>query len=212
MGNVIGERPGADSNSVILACRASGHRFSGRHATFASNETATASKLLESPTTAPALRRSLALRARFPNRAFAPRRQSCSRATLAKKEKEICAGFARWSKRYGKRLAAVIAVDGPSADHVTTQAVASRRFEVSVTGPGGHSWSDFGAPNPITAISRGIVRFSSIRVPTSPRSSYNFGAIEGGTSVNSIPARASVKVDLRSEDESRTRPDGKISA
>jgi tripeptide aminopeptidase len=102
---------------------------------------------------------------------------------------------------FGKRLAAVIAVDGPSADHVTTQAVASRRFEVSVVGPGGHSWSDFGAPNPITAISRGIVRFSSIRVPVQPRTSYNFGAIEGGTSVNSIPARASAKVDLRSEDE-----------
>jgi len=102
---------------------------------------------------------------------------------------------------YGARLAAVIAVDGPSTDHITTQGIASRRFEVSVTGPGGHSWSDFGAPNPITAISRGIVQFSSVRVPDDPRSSYNFGVIEGGTSVNSIPARAAVKVDLRSEDE-----------
>ncbi len=90
---------------------------------------------------------------------------------------------------------------GLPSDHVTTQAVASRRFDVSVAGPGGHSWSDFGTPNPITAISRGIVRFSSIRVPVQPRTSYNFGAIEGGTSVNSIPARASAKVDLRSEDE-----------
>jgi tripeptide aminopeptidase len=72
---------------------------------------------------------------------------------------------------------------------------------VTVTGPGGHSWSDFGTPNPITAISRGVVRFSSISVPTDPRSTYNFGIIEGGTSVNSIPSRAAVKVDLRSEDE-----------
>ncbi|MBZ5695400.1 MAG: M20/M25/M40 family metallo-hydrolase [Acidobacteriia bacterium] len=102
---------------------------------------------------------------------------------------------------YGSRLAAIIAVDGPSTDHITTQGIASRRFEVSVTGPGGHSWSDFGAPNPITAISRGIVQFSSVRVPDDPRSSYNFGVIEGGTSVNSIPARAAVKIDLRSEDE-----------
>ncbi len=102
---------------------------------------------------------------------------------------------------YGKRLAAVIAVDGPSSDHITTQGIASRRFEVSVSGRGGHSWSDFGAPNPITAISRGIVRFSSIRVPDDPRTSFNFGVIEGGTSVNSIPSHAAVKVDLRSEDE-----------
>jgi acetylornithine deacetylase/succinyl-diaminopimelate desuccinylase-like protein len=102
---------------------------------------------------------------------------------------------------YGSRLAAVIAVDGPSVEHITTQAIASRRLEASVTGPGGHSWSDFGAPNPITALARGIVKFSATSVPDNPRSSYNFGVMEGGTSVNSIPARAAVKIDLRSEDE-----------
>ncbi len=102
---------------------------------------------------------------------------------------------------YGTRLSAVIAVDGPSTDHITTQGIASRRFEITVTGPGGHSWSDFGAPNPITAIARGIVQFSAVSVPSDPRSSYNFGTIEGGTSVNSIPSRAAVKVDVRSEDE-----------
>jgi acetylornithine deacetylase/succinyl-diaminopimelate desuccinylase-like protein len=102
---------------------------------------------------------------------------------------------------YSSRLAAVIAVDGPSTDYITTQGIASRRFEVSVAGPGGHSWSDFGNPNPITALARGIVRFSAVRVPDAPRSSFNFGVIEGGTSVNSIPARVIVKVDLRSEEE-----------
>jgi tripeptide aminopeptidase len=104
-------------------------------------------------------------------------------------------------QRYSSRLSAVIAIDGPSADHVTTQGIASRRIEVLMTGPGGHSWSDFGAPNPITGLSRGIVRFSAIRLPDTPRSSYNFGVVEGGQSVNSIPARAIVKVDLRSEGE-----------
>ncbi|HEY4710820.1 MAG TPA: M20/M25/M40 family metallo-hydrolase [Candidatus Acidoferrales bacterium] len=102
---------------------------------------------------------------------------------------------------YGSRLSAVIAVDGPSTDHITTQGIASRRFEASVTGPGGHSWSDFGAPNPITAIARGIVKFSATSIPTDPRSSFNFGTIEGGTSVNSIPSSSGVKIDLRSEDE-----------
>jgi acetylornithine deacetylase/succinyl-diaminopimelate desuccinylase-like protein len=102
---------------------------------------------------------------------------------------------------YGARLAAVIAIDGPSTTHITTQGVASRRFEFVVTGPGGHSWSDFGTPNAITALSRGIVQFSSIRVSDTPRSTFNFGVIEGGNSVNSIPAEASVKVDLRSESE-----------
>jgi tripeptide aminopeptidase len=110
-------------------------------------------------------------------------------------------GIRRLVETYGARLSAVIAVDGPSTDYITTQGVASRRFEISVAGPGGHSWSNFGAPNPITAMARGIVRFSEFRVPADPRSSYNFGVIEGGSAVNSIPTRASVKVDLRSEEQ-----------
>jgi tripeptide aminopeptidase len=111
-------------------------------------------------------------------------------------------GVRALAESYGSRLSAVIAIDGASTEHITTQGIASRRFEVSITGPGGHSWSDFGAPNPITALSRGIVKFSSLQVPDEPRSSYNFGLIEGGTSINSIPARAAVKIDLRSETES----------
>jgi tripeptide aminopeptidase len=110
-------------------------------------------------------------------------------------------GIRHLVEAYGARLSAVIAVDGPSTDYITTQGVASRRFEISVDGPGGHSWSNFGAPNPITAIARGIVLFSEFRVPADPRTSYNFGVIEGGSAVNSIPTRASLKVDLRSEDE-----------
>ncbi len=106
---------------------------------------------------------------------------------------------------YGSRLAAVIAVDGASIEHITTQGIASQRVEITITGAGGHSWSDFGAPNPITALARAIVKFSSVNVPDNPRSSFNFGVIEGGTSVNSIPASASVKVDLRSEQEAQVK-------
>jgi len=100
---------------------------------------------------------------------------------------------------YRERLKAVIVLDGSSIDHVTTKALASRRVEVVITGPGGHSWSDFGIPNPINALVRGSVRFINTRVPSSPRTTYNLGQIEGGTSVNSIPHEARLKVDLRSE-------------
>jgi acetylornithine deacetylase/succinyl-diaminopimelate desuccinylase-like protein len=102
---------------------------------------------------------------------------------------------------YRDRLKAVIVMDGSSIDHVTTKALASRRVEVLVTGPGGHSWSDFGIPNPINALIRGSVRFINTRIPASPRTTYNLGQIEGGTSVNSIPHEAGLKVDLRSESE-----------
>ena len=107
---------------------------------------------------------------------------------------------------YRDRLKGVIVLDGSSVDHVTAKALASRRVEVVITGPGGHSWSDFGIPNPINALVRGSVRFISTRVPSSPRTTFNLGQIEGGTSVNSVPHEARLKVDLRSEsDDELTR-------
>jgi len=102
---------------------------------------------------------------------------------------------------YRTRLRAVIVLDGSGIDHVTTKALASKRLEVVITGPGGHSWSDFGMPNPINALVRGSVRFINTKVPASPRTTFNLGQVEGGTSVNSIPFEAKLKVDLRSESE-----------
>ncbi|MGH9703048.1 MAG: M20/M25/M40 family metallo-hydrolase [Candidatus Acidiferrales bacterium] len=110
-------------------------------------------------------------------------------------------GIRQLMESYSGGLRAVIAIDGASVEHITMQALASRRVEVTVTGPGGHSWSDFGLPNPITAIARAIVKFSAVRVPKDPRTTLNVGLIEGGTSVNAIPFSASMKVDMRSENE-----------
>jgi tripeptide aminopeptidase len=102
---------------------------------------------------------------------------------------------------YRPKLKSVLVLDGSSVDHVTTKALASRRLEVLITGPGGHSWSDFGLPNPINALIRGSVRFINTKVPPTPRTTFNLGQIEGGTSVNSIPYEAKLKVDIRSESE-----------
>ena len=102
---------------------------------------------------------------------------------------------------YRSRLKAVVVLDGAGTEHVTTIALASRRLEVVITGPGGHSWSDFGIPNPINALVRGSVRFINTKVPAAPRTTFNSGQIEGGTSVNSIPYEARLKVDVRSESE-----------
>ncbi|HEV2303930.1 MAG TPA: M20/M25/M40 family metallo-hydrolase [Candidatus Acidoferrales bacterium] len=110
-------------------------------------------------------------------------------------------GIRQLLNTYKNRIRAVIALDGAATDYVTTVALGSRRFEITVAGPGGHSWSDFGVPNPITALSRGIVEFSRSSVPADPRTTFNFGIVAGGNSVNSIPTEATVKVDLRSEEE-----------
>jgi tripeptide aminopeptidase len=100
--------------------------------------------------------------------------------------------------RWRDAIAYSVIVDGAGADTVVAEALGSRRFEVIVRGPGGHSWSDFGAPNPIIALSRAIEVFSQTPVPASPKTTFNVGVIRGGTSVNSIPESASMRVDLRS--------------
>ena len=110
-------------------------------------------------------------------------------------------GMRKLVETYRSRLSAVIAVDGAATDHVTSMALASRRLEVSLSGQGGHSWADFGMPNPVHAVARGISRFLATRLPGSPRTTYNIGVIEGGCSVNTISAGAVIKVDMRSESE-----------
>jgi tripeptide aminopeptidase len=110
-------------------------------------------------------------------------------------------GMRALMEAYRAKLKAVIVLDGSGIDHVTTKALASRRLEAAITGPGGHSWSDFGMPNPINALVRGSARFINTKVPISPRTTFNIGQIEGGTSVNSVPYEARIKVDIRSESE-----------
>ena len=105
----------------------------------------------------------------------------------------------------GSRIQSFLILDGPNTDHITSQALASRRFDVSISGPGGHSWSDYGIANPVHALARAIAYFTEHRFPGngSPRSSYNFGIIEGGSSINSIPSQARTKVDIRSESSAK---------
>ena len=92
-----------------------------------------------------------------------------------------------------------ISVDGAGLD-LTKDAVGSHRYKVSFKGPGGHSYGAFGMPNPVHALGRAIARISDLQVPTNPKTTFSVGVIEGGTSVNSIAASASMEVDMRSVD------------
>ncbi len=100
--------------------------------------------------------------------------------------------------RWKDSIAYTLVLDGAGADTIVAEALGSRRFEVIVRGPGGHSWSDFGAPNPIVILAKAIETFAATTVPASPKTTFNVGVIRGGTSVNSIPESASMKVDIRS--------------
>jgi acetylornithine deacetylase/succinyl-diaminopimelate desuccinylase-like protein len=100
-------------------------------------------------------------------------------------------------------IAMLIALDGAGVSSVISQALGSRRFEVVITGPGGHSWSDYGVPNPLVAAALAVRTLSRIPLPAQPRTTLNIASIHGGTSINAIPSRAVVRIDVRSADSRR---------
>jgi len=100
--------------------------------------------------------------------------------------------------RWSATIASLVVLDGAGSDTIIAEGLGSRRYEIIVRGQGGHSWSDFGVANPIVALARIIDRFTRTPVPVSPKTTYNIGIIHGGTSVNSIPESATMRVDTRS--------------
>lgn len=97
-----------------------------------------------------------------------------------------------------------ISVDGVGLDLVS-RAVGSNRYRVTYKGPGGHSYGAFGIPNPIHAMGRAIAKISDIQVPSTPKTTFNVGIVEGGTSVNSIPFEGTMEIDMRSENAEALR-------
>ena len=99
-----------------------------------------------------------------------------------------------------------IAIDGGSIGRVNNQALGSYRYEVVFDGPGGHSWGAFGLVNPHHALGSGIKNFinkADVYTSSGPKTSYNVGVINGGTSVNSIPFKSSMLIDIRSIEPNR---------
>jgi acetylornithine deacetylase/succinyl-diaminopimelate desuccinylase-like protein len=96
------------------------------------------------------------------------------------------------------RIAAQIVLDGAGADSAVTQALGSRRFRAAVGGPGGHSFTDAGTPNPIAALAAALALLAGTPLPDEPRTTLNIGTIRGGTSVNAIPESAQATLDFRS--------------
>ena len=92
-----------------------------------------------------------------------------------------------------------ISLDGAGLKFVVTRGLGARRFRVVLRGPGGHSWIDWGAPNPIHALGRAIGALAAWPAPTDPTLSLTVARWGGGTSVNAIPAEAWAELDFRSE-------------
>ncbi len=102
---------------------------------------------------------------------------------------------------YRRRIDTFVSIDGPDDSSIINGAVVSKRYRVTFTGPGGHSYGAFGLVSPAYAMAGAVARLSRMRVPKVPKTTYNVGLYGGGTSVNSIPSSVWMEVDLRSESE-----------
>ena len=109
-------------------------------------------------------------------------------------------GDLRGAKHYfaGRDAHAMVALDGAGDERIIHRALGSRRFRVSYSGPGGHSWAAYGVPNAVHAAAGAAARLASLPLPSSPRTTLSVGRIGGGLSVNSIPDRAWLEIDSRS--------------
>lgn len=94
---------------------------------------------------------------------------------------------------------AFISLDGTGRRRVVYRAIGSRRLRVTISGPGGHSWADWGVANPVNALGIAVATVAQCEIPRQPRTSLTIARIGGGTSVNAIPAQAWLEADIRSE-------------
>ena len=99
-----------------------------------------------------------------------------------------------------KQAAAYITMDSTGSEGITTIGVGSKRYRLSFSGPGGHSYDAFGIVNPMVPLANVVTGLYSIQVPKSPKTTYSASVVGGGVSVNSIPSEVFLEVDLRSAD------------
>ncbi|MFA5026353.1 MAG: M20/M25/M40 family metallo-hydrolase [Candidatus Methylomirabilota bacterium] len=95
---------------------------------------------------------------------------------------------------------ALVAVEGLKQNRIIHIAVGSRRYKVTFTARGGHSWGHFPSPSAIHIMGRAIADLSRLEVPSDPKTTYNVGVVRGGTTVNTIASEAEMLVDMRSVD------------
>lgn len=113
-------------------------------------------------------------------------------------------GDLRGAREVARRdISAGVVIEGHMLGRVITTGIGSRRFRLTFTGPGGHSWEAYGTPNAVHAMMAVGSSLTEIQLPEEPKTTLSIGMVEGGRSVNTIPDCASILLDTRSLSEER---------
>ena len=105
-------------------------------------------------------------------------------------------------ERLAPQIGACIVLEGMGLKRVVHRALGSRRYRITVRAPGGHSWSDFGLASALHVLALLASELVQMQPPSDPRTTFNIGRMNGGTSVNTIAQTAWLELDLRSEGQS----------
>lgn len=103
----------------------------------------------------------------------------------------------------GRTGSAFISVDGGGLERIVIRGLGSRRFRIVARGPGGHSWVDWGIPNPIHALATVAAELTALDLPSEPPTTLTVARWGGGKSINAIPQEAWIELDTRSESGDR---------
>ncbi|MBZ0286948.1 MAG: M20/M25/M40 family metallo-hydrolase, partial [Anaerolineae bacterium] len=104
--------------------------------------------------------------------------------------------------RLQTQISQVINLEGMAFGHVYHAGIAVRRLHICATAEGGHSWLNYGRPSAVHGIVELGARITALRPPQTPRTTYNIGMIDGGQTINAIATKASLWLDMRSEESS----------
>jgi len=101
--------------------------------------------------------------------------------------------------KFGENIKAYLVIEGLSFGHVYHRAIGVKRYRVTISTAGGHSWSDYGQPSAVHEAAKLVTEIASLSVPVMPRTTLNIGKISGGTGINVLASEAMFELDLRSE-------------
>ena len=122
-------------------------------------------------------------------------------ATVGEEAEGDLRGVKRLFYTSGIPIDGMLALDSADPGRLLWGSTGSKRYKIEFTGPGGHSYLNFGqCPSATQALCRAGSLLAELEVPDSPRTTFTIGTMKGGTSVNSIAEHAECEIDLRSTD------------
>lgn len=110
-------------------------------------------------------------------------------------------GLRFFMDNFKKPITAGICLEGVKLGRLSFSSIGMLRGELKYQVPEEYDWTRFNSVGAIVNMNELINKILEIPLPRKPKTSIMLGSIRGGTSYNTIPTKASLKFEIRSESE-----------